>query len=256
MSSSWDINSIRKLAGLSLITESYDDDDVDDEDPDVRIANKDKGQASFERTNQATLAAADKAVKSADKKKAASKPAADAKKAEPKEAPKAEPAKKKAEPAEASKAEPAKKEAPKAEPAADTTEPAAAKKRGKAPNADSSQQRCISWLRSNPKATRAEFLKYASSIGMSTNYASSRLSAYRKLVSGSSITEGWVFSHPHIAGYLLGESHPGSGLRWLGESDIGAETFVTTAAERDQIVQHMADWKSMAVVPVHVELDD
>lgn len=241
MSSSWDINSIRKLAGLSLITESYDDDDVDDEDPDVRIANKDKGQASFERTNQATLAAADKAVKSADKKKAASKPAADAKKAEPKEAP---------------KAEPAKKEAPKAEPAADTTEPAAAKKRGKAPNADSSQQRCISWLRSNPKATRAEFLKYASSIGMSTNYASSRLSAYRKLVSGSSVTEGWVFSHPHIAGYLLGESHPGSGLRWLGESDIGAETFVTTAAERDQIVQHMADWKSMAVVPVHVELDD
>ena len=73
MSTKWNVDVIRKIAGLPVVEGWSDDTDDTDEDPDVKIAMSDKRQAAFERKNKKSLADADKPTESKSKKAAEEK---------------------------------------------------------------------------------------------------------------------------------------------------------------------------------------
>lgn len=124
--SAWDINNIRRIAGLPPVApaqlnesawseDSDSDTDYGDDDPDARIADEDKSQKKFEKKNKKELKSADSESKELSKKKPAEAKKAEPKKEEPKKAA-AKPVEKKEEPKKAEAKPAEKKEEPKKDP--------------------------------------------------------------------------------------------------------------------------------------------
>lgn len=265
MSTKWNINQIRKIAGLSPITESWDRDD-DDEDPDVKIAMGDKRQREFEKKNKPELDAAKKAMaernkaqkEAAAKKKAAAaeeKKAAPAKaeekKPEPKkEAPKAEP--KKEDP------KPAPKEEPKAEPKAEE-KAAEAKRRGAKPNENSKSQRALAWIRSNPSAKRGEFLRWAKeNLDMGAAYGSAFFARHNPKSSRQvqQANESWVITHPSMPSFILAENREKGVMQWIDPSSQLEPMIFTNLAEAEKVAKYMSEWKSQYSNIEHIIFED
>lgn len=229
MSNEWNIEYIRKIAGLNPLMEAVDD---DDEDPDVKIAMKDKRQAAFEKRNKNELSAAEKeaAIKekmAKEKAKEAREKKADEKPVEKKEAPKAEP-------------KAVEKPAPKAE---EKKEDASneAKRRGRAPSDDSKRGQARSWLNSHPNASRKEFLAHASSFGMSPAYASAFRAAH---MAKSKVTECYVLSHPSMPSFLLAENREMSQMQWVDPTSPLEPMIFESKAEAERVAKYMSEWKS------------
>lgn len=228
MSNAWDINNVRKLAGLPLV-ESWDRDDMDDEDPDVKIAMGDKRQSEFEKKNKGELSAAQKAA--AAKKTAAAKPV------EKKPAPEA------------------KKEEPKAEEKKEEVA-AEAKRRGKAPNPESFNQHAKANARS---MARGAFIKWAAEKhGKGKNYASSLFAKYNPKSSREVQTanEVWVIAHPHLTGFMLAENRELNQMQWVDPSSSLDPICFVTEAEAKKVQKYMSEWKSQSVVVEHIMFTD
>ena len=228
MSNEWNIGYIRKIAGLTPIMESVED---DDEDPDVKIAMKDKRQAAFEKRNKNELSAAEKeaAIKekmAKEKAKEAREKKADEKPVEKKEAPKAEP---KAEEKPAAKAD---------EKPAESNE---AKRRGRAPSDDSKRGQARSWLNSNPNASRKEFLAHAASFAMSPAYASAFRAAHK---AKSKVAECYVLSHPSMPSFLLAENREINQMQWVDPTSPLEPMIFESKAEAEKVAKYMSEWKS------------
>lgn len=269
--SAWDMNNIRKLAGLPVVeqpkqqlSESWDDgDDMGDEDPDVRIASEDKGQQKFETKNKKAIKTADKESKELSKKKpAAEKPA------EKKVEKKAEPAKAEPKKVEAKKEEPkkddkkshfvqgkgfvSKEEADKhaadkkAEPAkTDDKESAEAKKRGRAHDPASKQGKAREWLAANANHTRGAFIAHMkANHEMSHHHANTMYYAEKKRnASKTEVKEVFFLQHPFMSSYLLAENRELNKMDWV-DSDSKLEPMVfETEAEAQKIAKYMAEWK-------------
>lgn len=238
MSNAWNLKFIRRLAGLpqqetAQLNEDFDQDD-DDEDPDVKIANADKRQSTFEKRNKKELKSADKEASTLKKKPAA--------KAEPKkEEPKAAPA----------KAEP---EAKKEEPAAED------KKRGRAPSDDSKSGQARSWLshEDNKGHTRGGFIKHATAnLGMSAHHANTFYYAHKKkTASGDPVKEAYVLFHPHLPGFMLAENREMNQMQWIDPSSPLEPFIFETEAEAQHIAKYMAEWKSQMAVVTKVSFND
>lgn len=231
MSNEWDINAIRKIAGLPLM-EAFGRDEDDDEDPDVKIAMKDKKQAAFEKRNKNELSAAEKAA--AEKDRLAKEKAAK-EKAEKKEAPK--PAEKKAEekPAE-------KKEEPKAEEKkAESNESNEAKKRGRTPSDSSKMGQARAWIQSHPEASRSEFMKHAESFNMSRHYANAFFYSVKKKMK---VTECFILVHPTMPSFVLAENRELNQMQWVDPTSPLEPMIFEKKAEAEKIAKYMSEWKS------------
>lgn len=225
MSNEWNIDYIKKIAGISQVNEAFDD---DDEDPDVKTAMSDKRQAAFEKRNKNELTRAEReaAMKermAKEKAKEAREKKADEKPAEKKEEPKAD-----------------EKPAPKAE---EKTEDNSneAKRRGRAPSDDSKRGQARSWLNSHPNSSRKEFLAHASSFGMSPAYASAFRAAH---MAKSKVTECYVLSHPSMPSFLLAENREMSQMQWVDPTSPLEPMIFESKAEAERVAKYMSEWKS------------
>lgn len=216
----WDINYVRKIAGLPLI-ESYEGDD-DDEDPDVAIANSDKRQQSFERKNRKELKQAEAATKKAD--------------------------------------QPTKKaDGPAAEKSGDEKAAAAAaeaKRRGKAPDPNSFNQHA----KANAKSmTRGEFIKWAAEKhGKGKNYASTLFAKYNpKSSRGAEVkNECWILTHPQLQGYTLAENYEMNQLVWVDSGSHLDTLLFTTEAKAEEMKQYLSEWRGQKSTVEHIVIED
>ena len=223
MSNEWNIEYIRKIAGLDPLMESVDD----DEDPDVKIAMSDKRQAAFEKRNKNELSTAEKeaAIKekmAKEKAKESREKKSDEKPVEKKEAPKAE-------------------EKPAAKADEKPTESNEAKRRGRAPSDDSKRGQARSWLNSNPNSSRKEFLAHAASFGMSPAYASAFRAAHK---AKSKVTECYVLSHPSMPSFLLAENREINQMQWVDHNSPLEPMIFESKAEAEKVAKYMSEWKS------------
>lgn len=229
MSNDWNINIIRKIAGLPLM-EAFrgDEEDDDDEDPDVKVVSKDKRQAAFEKKNKNELTAAEKAAKAKDKAAAAA--AAEKKAAE-------KPVEKKAEP----KAE-EKKEAPAAEKKEESNEGNnEAKKRGRKASDSSKMGQARAWIHAHPEAKRGEFLTHAESFGMSKHYGSA---FFYQVKAKSKVAECYVLTHPSMPSFLLAENREISQMQWVDPTSPLVPMIFESRAEAEKVAKYMSEWKS------------
>lgn len=220
MSDKWNINKIKKIAGLPL-TESWHDDDGD-EDPDAKIASSDARQKKFEQKNKGELSAAEKAAaaKKAEAKKP--EPKAEEKKAEDKPAP--------------AKAEEKKEEAA-----------AEAKRRGKAPNPESFNQHA----KANAiKMTRGAFIKWAAEThGKGKNYASALFAKYNpKSSRGDVKNECWILVHPQASTFVLAENREMNQMQWVDASSNLNTLIFATEAEAKKMQVKMSEWKAQSCI--------
>jgi len=246
MSKIWELNDLRRLAGLTMLVESphndYDDEDDADDDEDVARLAKDRAQTEFERKNKKVIDAKVR-VKGEDDDAAPSRVFT------PKD--KLSIAGQAAAAASSGKNLPAEEKAAKAaKPAADTPP----KKKGKALDPKSKQQRAIDYIRKNPEVTRKEFLVWAwENLEMTTGYSSSRLGGWRVIASsGGDVKECWTIAHPTMSGYTLAEDFNGKGYRWVGSTDEIDSIVLTTQDQVNEMVQYMAEWKNLTVTPIHI----
>ena len=252
MSNFWNINNVRRIAGLPL-NESWDRDDNDDEDPDVKIAMSDKKQQEFEKKNKPALDAAKKEM--ADKAKAQRE--ASAKKKE--EAKNEAPAKKEEPKAEVKKEEP-KKEEPKKEEPKKEEKAAEAKRRGAKPNANSKSQRAVAWIKANPSAKRGEFLKWAKeNLEMGAAYGSAFFARHNPKSGRQPATqqnEYYVITHPHMSSFLLAENREMNQMQWIDPSSPMEPMIFSTLAEAEKTAKYMSEWKSQSSKIEKIVLED
>ena len=264
--STWDISRIRTLAGMQPLTESYDDDDDDGMSASERALLK-KAEGDLKKKGVKVkdvdpdkdlhaLAqrrkAKDKAKEDAeDREEAESKAAAAAeKKAEEKEAPKAEDDKEAAPKKEEPKAEEKKEAAPKKE------EPATeAKRRGKAPNPESFNQHA----KSNAKnMTRGEFLKWAAEKhGKGKAYASALFAKYNPK-SGRAIKtdECYVLQHPSVSSFLLAENKMMNQYQWIDSASPMDPLVFESEAEAKKVAEWIYEWKNQTAQIIKIDLKD
>jgi hypothetical protein len=212
------------------LTESWDRDDDydDDEDRDVKIANSDKRQQSFEKKNKPALDAAKKEM--ADKAKAQNAAAA----------------KKKEAPAE-------KKEAP----AAAAGAAAEAKRRGAKPNENSKAQRAVAWIKANPEAKRGAFLTWAKeNLDMGSAYGSAYFAKHRVRGDASIKNECYMLAHPAMPSFFLAENRELNQLQWVDPTSPVEPMIYKTLAEAEKIATYMSEWKSQHADIVKVDLTD
>lgn len=225
MSNEWNIEFIRKIAGVPLMESRHDD---DDEDPDVKVAMGDKRQAEFEKKNKRELTSAEKAA-TAKEKAAKSTPPADEKKEAPKAAEK-------------------KEEAPKSDDA-----PAEAKKRGRTPSATSKSGQAAAWIKANPEAKRGEFMTHAESFNMTKHYANAFFYSVKKKMK---VTECFILVHPSVPSFVLAENREINQLQWVDPSSPLEPMIFETMAEAKKVVKYMSEWKSQAATIETIKLID
>lgn len=244
MSTKWSLESVRRVAGLQL-NEAWDRED-DDEDPDVKIANSDKGQQAFEKKNKKELSDNAAMLK---KRTADQKAASAAKKAEAKPEVKKEEPKKEEKPAE-KKAEEPKAEEKKEEKAAE------AKRRGKAPNPESFNQHAKAKAKS---MTRGAFIAWAASEhNKGKNYASSLFAKYNPKSSREvqAANEMWILTHPYLKGYTLAENRELNQLQWVDSNSPFDTMCFVSEAEAKKIATYMSEWKSQQTIVEHIVFED
>lgn len=229
------LNEMRRIAGLPLV-ESYDD----DEDPDVKIAMKDKRQREFEKRNKKEISDANAEV---DKKK---KEAA-AKAAEKKAAAKAEkPAAEKAPAKEDDKAED--KPEPKAEPAEKKSRQREGSKAG----------RGRAWLQANPQASLKTFKSWAAEeLGMSAAAATTYFYNMGGGKRRQALTESWMIRHPKLDTYFLAENRSAGRYQWIDMSrEESLEPCIFESEKAATTVgQHLQDFRNQAFEIYHFIAD-
>jgi chemotaxis protein histidine kinase CheA len=227
-----DINYYRRVAGLSLLTESDDDDLSPAERELARKADADLKKKGVDVDKE--LSAAEERAKKAKAKKAAAAKAAPAP-AAAKEEPKAE----------------EKKEEPKAEEKKDA--PAAA-----TPSAAKKMHQAVEWLKNNKGATRKEFMTAAEKWGMSRAYAGAYFYPLRKRAAGGDLKEAFILLHPSVERFALTENRMFGRYQWMSLED--AETFLEplvfeTKAAAEKVLKHLRDVKSMDAVVETLKVD-
>lgn len=220
MSKSWDVNSLRKIAGLPLM-EAWDrDDDYDDEeDRDVKIAASDRRQDAFEKKNKKEIDAA--------------------------------PPAKKAAPAAAKKEEKAESEGSEAK----SEEAKEAKRRGAKPNENSKAQRAIAWIKKNPYGTRGQFLAYArDNLEMGTAYGSAFFARHNPKSGRSAppTVEAWVLVHPSLPSHLLSENRQQNQMQWIDATSESDPIVFESKAEAERVAQYMTEWKNQKAIVQHI----
>lgn len=242
MSNKWDINNIRKIAGLPLMEARIDDED--DEDPDAKIAASDKRQAAFEKRNKKELSDAEQAAKERNEKlkaQAAEKKAA--KETEKKEAPKAE-----EKPAEK------KEDAPKAEEKpAEKSDEQRSSTRGRKPSDSSKMGQARKWIQDHPTASRGDFMKHAESFNMSRHYANAFFYSVKKKMK---VTECYILVHPNLPSFVLAENREMNQMQWVDPTSPLEPMIFESREEAEKIATYMSEWKSQYADVQTVKLVD
>lgn len=238
--SNWNIDKVRKIAGLEPLTESRawgDEDDADDyEDPDAKIAASDPKQRAFERKASKDLKAAREEM---DKRTADQK---------------AKAAEKKAAEANVAKKEEEKKEEGKATETSASAEEK--KRRGRAENPDGKQGLARKWMQENPNATRKEFIAHVTANhGMSAHHANTFFYAHKKKMGSKSTTnEMFYIQHPHAASYVLAEDPEQRSFKWVDFTSHLEPIITETKEEAEKIAKYIKEWKGQETVVSSIEV--
>lgn len=274
---SWDLDHLRKIAGLNesfgshQLNEAWDDDYEDDDDPDVKRAEKQlarqktrlpkvKVDAEKDLTKiSGSKKSAEQEAKEEEKEKEESAKKAVEKKKEADEAPKADdheekesPAKEKAEHKEQA---PSKSEEKKETAAEEKAEEK--KRRGKAPSDSSKRQRLIAHMKANPSESRANLIAWAEkNLGMGDNYASQQIQAVRAAAKKQLTSECFVLRHPSVPNFVLHENGAMKMYQWISVDDERRDPLVlATEAEAKQVAKYLLEYKNQLVDIEHIELD-
>lgn len=264
MSQAWNIANLRRIAGLEAqakqsLTESWDSDDTDDEDPDVKIANSDKGQAAFEKKHKKEIKTAGKeatAMSAAKKKPDVESPKKAVAATKKEEAP----AKADVSHAKVEKKVEAEKKPAEAKPSTATDEKTSeAKTRGKKPNPESFNQQAKSkaaeFAKTHGSKGRGHFIKWAAEThGKGKHYASGTYARHSPK-SSRTVAEGadsWILVHPYLKGYTLAENYELNQMQWVDfTSPLDTMVFESEAAAQ-KIAKFMSEWKSQQADVMHL----
>ena len=258
--STWDISRIRTLAGMQPLTESYDDDDDDGMSASERALLK-KAEGDLKKKGvKVKDADPDKDLHAlAQRRKAKDKAKEDAEDREEAESKAAAAAEKKAEEKEAPKAEDDKEAAPKKEePKAEEKkeEPAAeAKRRGKAPNPESFNQHA----KANAKnMTRGQFLTWAAEKhGKGKAYASALFAKYNPKSSREVKTnECYMLQHPSVPSFLLAENKMMNQYQWIDSASPMDPLVFETEADAKKVAKFIYEWKNQTADIVKIDFSD
>lgn len=221
--SAWNIAIIRKIAGLNPITESVSDFDDDDEDPDVKIAMKDKRQAAFERRNKNELSSAAKEADAKDKESAEQTKQVDH--------------------------QPAKPVTKEPDASAANNDKPVSNQRGRKPDDNKKAGQARAWLAANPGAKRGEFMAKAEEWGMGKNYANKEFygNKHKQAAANKDITEVYFLSHPSMPSFLLAENREMNQMQWIDPSSPLPPLVFESKVEAERIVKYMSEWKSQYV---------
>lgn len=223
------LNELRKLAGLKALTESYDDDDGDD---DLSPAERDLIKKADKDLKAKGIDVDEKPEPKKATEKPAEKPAE--KKAE----------EKKPEPKKAEEKKAAEKPAPKKAEEKKAEEAPAAKRRGKAPSDDSKSGKARAWLKANPSARRKDFIAYMTKEhGMSAHHANTAFYAIKKK-SAAAVAEGYILVHPLTSTYVLAENAAMGSYQWIDVTSDLPVVICETQKEAERIVEYMNDHRN------------
>lgn len=250
--SAWDMKNIRKIAGLpepviTPLVEAVDEEPYgEDDDPDVKIANADKGQKKFERKlkkskkvdpDEHTFVHGKGFVKKSEE-----------------EAAKKEVAAKKAAPAE-KKEVVAKKDDDKKD------APAEAKKRGKSEDPNGKSGKAREWLGSNADHNRKSFMAHATTnLGMSAHHANTFYYAHKKKTAGSAtpaeVKEVWVIQHPHMESFMLAENRELNSMQWVDPYHALEPMIFDNEESASKIAKYMQEWRGQAARVTKISFTD
>lgn len=231
----WDINHLRKIAGLNEsyqpLTESWEDDD-DDEDEDVKRADSEAKRRKIDLPKTGKVDVEKDLHTLAQQRKA---------KSDKKEAP-----------AEKKEAAPQKKEdsAEKKEEA-----PAEKKRRGRAPQEGSKSGQLRAWIAANPGKKRSEAWAHAQA--MDPPFTKAGFSTIYQSIKSKMRTECFILRHPTVNSFILSENKEMGQYQWISDSDVYLDPLVfATESEAVQLATYLADYKNQLADVERVELDD
>lgn len=268
---SWDLERLRKIAGLQestengskhLLTEGWDDDGDDDEDPDVKKAEAEAKKRHID------MSAAERAARKVNVEKdlralARSRKSKDTdededekeetahKEHEAKESPEHEKA-------EHSGKKPSAADEKKETPADEKKEEAKAaevekKRRGRAPQEGSKSGQLRAWIQANPGKARKEAWAYAEKIG----FTKAGFSTIYQGIKSRMKTECFILRHPSIPSFILHENAMMGQYQWISENDVNQEPLVfATKLEAEKVAGYLREFKNQLVDIERVSLDD
>lgn len=270
----WDIENLRKIAGLSeplTLQESWDEgDDDSDEDEDVKTAEKEAKKRNIKmpkvdvdvEQDLHNLARTRAAAKAAKESKKEEKPAA-----KKEEKPAAKTAHEKHEASETAAEEKAEHGGKTPSAAEEKKETAAeekkeeakkeeAKRRGKAPNADSKRQRLHAYLKANPGVKRGIAMKWAQeNLDMGEAYASQQIQAVKAQI----VKECFMLYHPSVSSFVLHENKAMGMYQWISEKDLNTDQepmIFATEAEAIKTANYLLDFNNQLVDIRYINLED
>lgn len=229
--SDWDISRIRRIAGLPQLNESYDG---EDDDPDAKVAASDPRQRQFERSNRRGLKDAEReaAQLAAKKKESKSTTGSDVKK-ENKE--RTDTDVKKEEHKPAAEATPSDKDE---KPKAEGNEAKSRHREGSKTNG------ARGWLQSNPTASRKEFMAHVTgNLGITAHHANTMYYMLKKKLS-----EGFIFVHPYLKGYVLAENQISHNLQWIDATSPNVPLIVETIDEAKMYSDRLSMYRNQSVI--------
>jgi hypothetical protein len=280
MSNPWDLEHLRKIAGIPETTqsvralhESWDDGDDDDEDEDVKHAD-DEAKKRKIKLPSAGKVDPDKDLHdlAASKQKAKAKVEED--KPKPRAGGVADLAARQSNTAEFEKKQQAKKEAEKAaaaEKKKNVDPDAPKKKRGKAESETSKSGQLRAFIQrhiddgQDAKQLRKAAWKWASEeceppftpAGFSTIFQSIKSKNAKKLADNAeAANECWILRHPAIPSFILKEDTAMGMYQWISDNDVMGEPLVfESEAEALQVANYLKQFKNQNVDVEWVDLD-
>lgn len=249
---SWDMDSLRKIAGLneSVINEAKWDDD--DEDRDVKAAMDEAKKRKIKLPKvkdidpDKDVSALARSRKSKDKEDEDEKEEAHEKHEASESAEK--------EKAEHTDKKPSAESEKKETPAEEKKEEAVAKRRGKAPSETSNAGKLRAWVKNNPGKSRKEAWEYAQSIGMTSKNG---FSTQYQAAKGKKVAECFVLRHPQISSFILSENRELNQYQWVSDSDIeGVPMVLEDEQTATELMTYLSDYKRLSCVIDCVNLED
>lgn len=133
-----------------------------------------------------------------------------------------------------------------------------AKRRGKAPNEASFNQQAKKYAKEH---TRASFIKWAMEThGKGKNYSSALFAKYNpKSGREQKVVEAmkvWGIVHPTMAGFTLADNREMNQMQWIDSSSPLDSMIFTTEAEAQKIAKYMAEWRSQSAVVESYDFSD
>lgn len=114
------------------------------------------------------------------------------------------------------------------------------------------------WLAANPNGTRKEFMSKIGEWGMGTGNAGAFWQGVSsKAKKMTAVTEGYYFTHPNTASFVLGENREMNQYQWIDPTVSEFPMVIAETKEQaDKIEEYLTQFKNQRPVVTHFNLSD